>query len=207
MRYSATESYNTDIAPSGLGGAKFVFTVNNKKISQKSIKESVMKIWRIIGILLLGLLSAILIYPILHEGGHALATILFGGKVCEFHLLPLPFVICESSQISLSGMILIGLSGMLFPLLFSWVIYLKNFWVWLIGLYLNFICLLSFAIALYGCIRFINGSSIATDDITKVLELCPGKISVFVIALIVLIIGMVIQIIISKPLQHCNIES
>lgn len=166
-----------------------------------------MKIWRIIGILLLGLLSAILIYPILHEGGHALATILFGGKVCEFHLLPLPFVICESSQISLSGMILIGLSGMLFPLLFSWVIYLKNFWVWLIGLYLNFICLLSFAIALYGCIRFINGSSIATDDITKVLELCPGKISVFVIALIVLIIGMVIQIIISKPLQHCNIES
>lgn len=207
MRYSATESYNTDIAPSGLGGAKFLFTVNNKKISQKSIKESVMKIWRIIGILLLGLLSAILIYPILHEGGHALATILFGGKVCEFHLLPLPFVICESSQISLSGMILIGLSGMLFPLLFSWVIYLKNFWVWLIGLYLNFICLLSFAIALYGCIRFINGSSIATDDITKVLELCPGKISVFVIALIVLIIGMVIQIIISKPLQHCNIES
>lgn len=166
-----------------------------------------MKIWRLIGILLVGLLSAILIYPILHEGGHALATVLFGGKVCEFHLLPLPFIICESSEVSLSGMILIGLSGILFPLLFSWVIYLKNFWVWLIGLYLNFICFLSFAISLYGCIRFINGSSIATEDITKVLELCPEKISAFVIGLIVLIIGIVMQIIVSKPLQHCNIES
>lgn len=207
MRYSVMEFHNTDIAPSGLGGAKFLFTVNNKKISQKSIKESVMKIWRLIGILLVGLLSAILIYPILHEGGHALATVLFGGKVCEFHLLPLPFIICESSDVSLSGMILIGLSGILFPLLFSWVIYLKNFWVWLIGLYLNFICFLSFAISLYGCIRFINGSSIATEDITKVLELCPEKISAFVIGLIVLIIGVVIQIIISKPMQHCNIES
>lgn len=166
-----------------------------------------MKIWRLIGILLVGLLSAILIYPILHEGGHALATVLFGGKVCEFHLLPLPFIICESSEVSLSGMILIGLSGMLFPLLFSWIIYVKNFWIWLIGVYLNFICLLSFAISLYGCIKFINGSPIANEDITKVLELCPGKSSVFLLGLIVLIVGMVIQITISKPLQHCNIEN
>lgn len=201
------EFHNTDIAPSGLGGAKFLFTVNNKKTSQKSIKESVMKIWRLTGILLVGLLSAILIYPILHEGGHALATILVGGKVCELQLLPLPFVTCESSKINLSGMIMIGLSGMLFPLLFSWIIYLKNFWIWLIGVYLNFICLLSFAISLYGCIKFINGSPIANEDITKVLELCPEKISAFVIGLIVLIIGIVMQMIISKPFQHCNVES
>lgn len=166
-----------------------------------------MKIWRLTGILLVGLLSAILIYPILHEGGHALATILVGGKVCELQLLPLPFVTCESSKINLSGMIMIGLSGMLFPLLFSWIIYLKNFWIWLIGVYLNFICLLSFAISLYGCIKFINGSPIANEDITKVLELCPEKISAFVIGLIVLIIGIVMQMIISKPFQHCNVES
>lgn len=166
-----------------------------------------MKIWRLSGILSVGLLTAMFIYPFLHEGGHALATIFVGGKVCEFQLLPFPFVTCESSKINLSGMIMIGLSGMLFPLLFSWVIYLKNFWIWLIGVYLNFICLLSFAISLYGCIRFISGRPILNEDITKVLQLCPGQSSVFLLGLIVLIIGMVIQMIISKPLQHCNIEN
>lgn len=166
-----------------------------------------MKVWRLIGILSVGLLTAIFIYPFLHECGHALATIIAGGKVCEFQLLPLPFVTCESSKINLSGMIIIGLSGMMFPLLFSWIIYLKNFWIWIIGVYLNFICLLSFAISLYGCIKFINRSPIVNEDITKVLELCPEKSSVFLTGLTVLTIGMVIQIIISKPLQHCNIES
>lgn len=166
-----------------------------------------MKIWRLIGTLFVGLLTAIFIYPFLHEGGHALAAIFAGGKVYEFQLLPLPFVTCESSNISLLGMIMIGLSGMLFPLLFSWVIYLKNFWIWLIGVYLNFICLLSFAISLYGCIRFISGRPIVNEDITKVLQLCPRQSSVFLLGLIVLIIGMVIQMIISKPLQHCNIEN
>lgn len=166
-----------------------------------------MKIWRLIGILFVGLLTAIFIYPFLHESGHVLATILAGGKVYEFQLLPLPFVTCESSKIRLSGMIAIGLSGMLFPLLFSWVIYLKNFWIWLVGVYLNFICLLSFVISLYGCIRFINESPIVNEDITKVLQLCPGKCSVFVLGLIILIIGVIVQIIISNPLQHCNIEN
>lgn len=164
-----------------------------------------MKIWKLIGTLVVGLLTAIFIYPFLHEGGHALATILAGGKVCGFQLLPLPFVTCESSKINLSGMIVIGLSGMLFPLLFSWIIYLKNFWIWLIGVYLNFICLLSFAISLYGCIKFINGSPIANEDITKVLELCPGKSSAFLLGLTVLTIGIIIQMIISKPLKHCDI--
>lgn len=34
--------------------------------------------------------TAVLLYSALHELGHSLATVVFGGKVVEFHLLSLP---------------------------------------------------------------------------------------------------------------------
>lgn len=164
-----------------------------------------MKIWRLAVILLIGLLTAILIYPILHEGGHALASILCGAKICEIQFLPISFIICETDGTSVSGMVVIGLGGMLFPLLLSWIIYAKNFWVWLMGLYLNFICLLSFAISLYGCIKFMQGNAMVNEDITKVLELCPEQGWLYLIVLLILIIGVSFQIMWSKPMEHCCI--
>lgn len=162
-----------------------------------------MKAWRVIGVFLTGLLTAVLIYPVLHESGHSAAVIFAGGKVCEFNIFPLPYITCDASEINLSGMIMIGISGMLFPLLLSWLIYMKNFWLWLIGLYLNYICLLSFLISLYVCVKYIAGKPMANEDITRVLELCPETGGVWIFVFTMLIAGIIVQVARSKPIQRC----
>lgn len=37
-------------------------------------------------LLLLGLFTAVLLYPALHEGGHILVTLLLGGRIREVRL-------------------------------------------------------------------------------------------------------------------------
>lgn len=162
-----------------------------------------MKLRHIIGILVIGLFTAILIYPLLHEIGHSVAAILVGGRVCEIKLLPLPYMTCDVSEIGSIGMAVIGISGMLVPVLTTWLIYMKNFWIWLIGLYMNFICFLSFSISLYGCITYIAGKPLVNEDITKVIELCPDKVWIWIIVFSAFIVCIAIQVIITKPIQHC----
>lgn len=162
-----------------------------------------MKLRHTIGILIIGLFTAILIYPLLHEIGHSVAAILVGGSVCEIKLLPLPYMTCDVSGIGSTGMTVIGISGMLFPLLLTWLIYMKNFWIWLIGLYMNFICFLSFSISLYGCITYIIGKPLVNEDITKIIELCPDKTWVWIAVFSALIVCIIVQVIITKPIKHC----
>ena len=57
------------------------------------------------------LFTAVLLYPALHELGHSLATLVFGGKVIEFHLLPLPNMLCDGSSVGNAGLVTIASSG------------------------------------------------------------------------------------------------
>lgn len=164
-----------------------------------------MKYFRFFGIILVGLFTALFLYPFLHEGGHILATIFIGEKVYEFQLLPFPFVISSlSNENSSETIVIVGLSGSLFPLLFSFAIYLENFWLWLVGIYLNFICLISFVISIYSCIKFINGISIVNEDITKILEIFPEKATLYLVLFIFLSLLVIVQMIITNPIRHCK---
>ncbi len=164
-----------------------------------------MRCFRFFGIIAIGLFTALFLYPFLHEGGHTLATIFMGEKVYEFQLLPFPFVTCGLSNENLyEKIVIVGLSGSLFPLLFSFAIYHKNFWLWLVGVYLNTICLISFVISIYSCIKFINGISIVNEDITKILEIFPEKATLYLVLFIFLSLLVIVQMIITNPIQHCR---
>lgn len=86
---------------------------------------------KILGLIVVGLGTAILLYPFLHELGHTLAVIVTGGKILEFQLFPLPNVLCELKEYTVFNTILIGFSGMVFPFLISVVPRRKSFWLWL----------------------------------------------------------------------------
>ncbi len=43
---------------------------------------------KIIGIILVGLFTAVIIYPMLHEAGHSLIALTVGADVVEFNLFP-----------------------------------------------------------------------------------------------------------------------
>ena len=74
---------------------------------------------KLFGILFFGLLTAVIIYPFLHESGHLIAAVLLGAEVLEFNLFPLPNVLCDMTHMRDISIIIVGLNGLFFPISFS----------------------------------------------------------------------------------------
>lgn len=129
---------------------------------------------KITALTIIGLAVAVVLYPFMHESGHTLATLLFGGAVVEFTLFPLPSVLSDISQISNIGLVLIGLSGIMFPLIISVAIHPQKFYLWYSAFVFKGIVLLS--LVLSGGIVVVNafGFTDANDDMIKTLMYWQG---------------------------------
>lgn len=160
-------------------------------------------ILKVIGLLFVGLIMAIIVYPILHETGHSVITILMGGEVVEFELFPLPYVLCNIRTVSDFGHVIIGLSGMLLPFAISTVIRSKNFWIWYSNFVLKGICILSFAISMIAVICYAAGHPMANEDITQVLDVWSGGIWLCFALFLCAIIFAIVIIAKEHPIQRC----
>lgn len=107
-------------------------------------------------LIVLGLVTAVFLYPVLHETGHSLATLLCGGKVEEITLFPLPSVICKMGDLKTSAMVIIGFGGMTLPYLLTAFHTPKNFWMWYIWFLVKGITLLSLSISVVAIDMFLQ---------------------------------------------------
>lgn len=73
---------------------------------------------RIFVLFMLGMFIAIFAYPFLHEAGHALAVLAVGSECCKISILPFPYVLCDMSSAAVIDYYIVGVAGILFPLLF-----------------------------------------------------------------------------------------
>lgn len=158
---------------------------------------------KIAAITIVGLIIAVIVYPVFHEGGHSLAAVIVGAKVEEFNLYPLPNVLCNVQSVGTVGLMVIGMSGMLFPFLLTALIQPRKFWSWFICFATRGICLLSFAIALYAVAVFQTDLKMVNEDITQVMQLAPDFKGLFVIILIGLMVWDILLVVKSHPIQHC----
>lgn len=126
---------------------------------------------KMIGILLTGLFIAAFIYPFLHETGHALFTLFSGAELHEFHVLPTPYVVCNIYSISEIKQCFIGVAGMLFPFVISFLIIKKNFWMWFISLLLKGISLLAFVLSYLAILCYDSNIIWRNEDIVKVIQI------------------------------------
>jgi len=150
-------------------------------------------------LLFLGLATAIVIYPFLHETGHSLATILCGGKVLEFHLFPLPNVLCDMSCISKSSMAIIGMSGMIFPLIIAIAFRKILFAIWYVSELIIGISAMAFVISILSIILFNFGKQSPNEDAIKIITLIPqSQIAIITIMAILTTIS-IFAIIKNKP--------
>ena len=153
----------------------------------------------IIGMVILGITVAVLIYPFLHEAGHSLAAFLVGAEVVEVEILPLPYVMCNVASLTNGQQIAIGVSGMLFPLLITVLIPRKWFWSWYVRFVLLFISFLAFAISAVTLI-LPNGATInPQDDMLRVVSLLSGSEMILKLCLIVGIALIVVLTILDRP--------
>ena len=128
---------------------------------------------KLLGLLAVGLFTAVLLYPFLHEFGHAAAAILAGAKVEEFHLLPLPNVLCNMRGVCAAGKAWIGAGGIALPIVIAALPCPKGFWTWYIRLLLKGISLLAVLISAVSAVLFLYGRPVANEDITQMLQLLP----------------------------------
>lgn len=159
-----------------------------------------------LGLIAVGLLTAIFLYPFLHELGHVIAAIAVRSDVKGFQLFPLPSVMCEMDVANKFSCIAIGMGGMILPYAISFVVPMKRFWLWYIWLIMSGICLLSFAISIAGVFYFRIGSPIANEDITQIMLFADEYYILYLAILIGLSVFRIIQIVRTRPIRRCMRE-
>lgn len=155
------------------------------------------------GMIILGLLVAIIIYPLFHELGH-MAVILFAGeKIVEWQLLPTPYVQCHFISASKIQIVMVGMGGMLLPVMLTSFRPPKRFWIWYTWVLMKGICVLSFVLSIMAIIMYQIKSPMMNEDMTQILYRVPECAGICCVVFLVLIYKEVSQIIRSKPLQRC----
>ncbi len=129
---------------------------------------------KMIALIIVGLITAIIIYPFLHEIGHSLVALLVGARIVDFNILPIPFVKCEASNVDITGQTLIGVAGIVFPFVLSMMLKSKWFWGWYISLILKGISVYSVILSIIATVLHINGNSWQNEDVVQVLHLFPS---------------------------------
>ena len=129
------------------------------------------KLTKLVLLMLISFVTLFIIYPLLHELGHALATMLLGGRISGFSLSPLPHV--ESALPYNSPPIktaVISLSGMLFPVLLCLpFLKLQRFGGYVVVLIL-LISAIACVVELCIAIQYAAGDIVENDDIVVFLE-------------------------------------
>lgn len=159
--------------------------------------------FRLGGLFVISLTTALLIYPFLHEMGHALIAIIVGAEIEEIVLLPSPYVSCNVKKVSFMGQVLIGTGGIILPYTFAFWIKSQKFWVWYLLLWLKGISVYALIVSAVTAFFHFAGKDIANDDLVQILKLSPGKEVAYVIVFIIMLFYGIVVILREKPLARC----
>ena len=155
------------------------------------------------GLFIIGFLVAVVVYPVIHEFSHSLVAIAVGARVVEINIFPVPSVLCDIQAVDNTGIVAIGLSGMLLPFFLSSVIKPKGFWLWYANYIVKGISALAFVISTISTACFLTGNPLPNDDTTQTLMTwSSGKWICLAISLGLAIFA-IVRMIQEKPLAHC----
>ena len=124
----------------------------------------------ILKVTLIGLFVAAFAYPVVHEAGHILATVITGGKFVSLAWAPVPNVLCEMNTENTAALAITSLAGIVFPM-FMVLPFIKakgnlRFSV----LIFNAIIIWSTIIGLAVAVMQMNDCIIPNDDLTAFME-------------------------------------
>lgn len=157
-----------------------------------------------IGLLITGLLVAVIIYPLLHELGHSIMAVLVGASVLELKLFPIPYVLCSTEGMDMVGQVVIGTGGIILPLIISQIKVRFNFWLWYTQLLLKGISVLALIISAISTILFMKGNPLPNDDTTQILQIWPNGIWIILLLSVGMSVIISVSIVKEKPLIKCT---
>ncbi len=162
-------------------------------------------ILKCIGLLIVGLFVAVMVYPFLHESGHSLVAFLVGARVIEFNLLPLPYIVCEVSEVGNIGKALIGLGGIVIPFIVSMSFKPKRFWLWYANLLIKGISIYAILLSVIAIIFYINDVNWQNEDIVQVLNIFPHSGWIFLVVLCIMATYGLMRLMKEKLVSRCII--
>ena len=127
-------------------------------------------VFLIIKITIIGLLVAVFVYPIVHESGHIISTILTGGRFIKLSWIPTPNILCEVNSTNTTALAIINLSGMILPIVFIMPFYKTKGFIRFGALIFCMIIILSAVIGLIVSIISCFGINVSNDDVTSFIE-------------------------------------
>lgn len=152
---------------------------------------------------LLGIGTALFVYPFFHESGHVLALLLFGEEILSIEFFPLPNVTCKMSDMTNKvELFTVGLAGELLPFIIAAVTSCKGFWDWYFRLSMRLICLISFVISLISIQFYKTGTVFQQDDIVKIISNFPQY--TFICAVLLILLSTVTIRLIIKDIKELN---
>ena len=135
-------------------------------------------------LLLLGLFTAVLLYPALHEGGHILVTLLLGGRIREVRLGAAAF------------------GGVGLPLVLAMLLRPKHFPLWYVVQLVKGISVLAILLSLISLIGCKYGVIVENDDIMNAVRLWPEGRGVCLVLLCAGLLLSVGSICAARPVQR-----
>lgn len=154
-------------------------------------------VWNVVIVLA----SVFLLYPLLHELGHALAAWLFGGEVVRITIYPAFYTECAIHSDQMGCYIATAMAGVLFPLLLSAVMSLRGERSFLLTLCLRVMSVGYAAGEVFGVSRCILGSMRETSDLSVLLyKTGADPYAALVLAGFLLILSVLLLVII-EPVQ------
>lgn len=134
----------------------------------------------IIKLLKIFLISFVLIYlvfPLVHEGGHAFFSALTGSAVLSVEIYPVPCVLCSSADLEIFEILFIGSGGMIMTFLFSVIFSFKrNFYLWYFCFFFRTVTALSLLISCISSVLWGMGISVKNEDAVIMLDYCGGAL-------------------------------
>jgi hypothetical protein len=149
---------------------------------------------------LIGLFIAVFFYPLIHESGHILATLITGGKLVSISWLPEPNVLCEIDSTNTAALAITSLAGMVFPMVFLLPFYKSKGYLRLGALVFNAITVLSMLIGLSVAFLRFFGITVPNDDVTAFIEFTEWILPTMLIMIVFSGIS-IFQFLLFKPKQ------
>lgn len=135
-------------------------------------------------LLLIGIGTAAILYPVIHELSHLLCALVFGAIVIDYTVFPIPSVLCNVGGLNDWQLFLVVLSGPIIPFIIGIILKINNFWIYYIKTVIVLISGFSFVISIIG-MRLNWEILTEQDDIVRFANLIPyGEGICFVICIL-----------------------
>ncbi len=138
--------------------------------------------------MLSGLFAAIVLYPVLHEFGHAAFAFLLGMEIEEINLFSEFSVICRVDNSDTLGAALTGYGGIIAPIIFSCIFSSRFFVLRYMNFSVKIINLIVLINAVVALVLFIAEKPVLNNDITTVLTVADNS---FIMTCVVIFICLI----------------